>query len=175
MLRLQQPGSVPAYETIPPHPRDRVKLEFTEQGENGYHVLSREQRANPETITPTQHMETILRDSREESYSKLELREESGSTKKTSNEGIGEYNKLEMVNIGSNLPNDTCKVSDVTADFNDNNKQTEGKKSVVDDKVFDDNGDVLQLETGDVEKEQEEQANGKLPLITITLDVQNER
>ena len=97
-------------------------------------------------------METILEDSREESYSKLELREENDSTKKANEESIAEYSKLEMVNIGSNLPKDTSKVNDVTADSNDNSEQTEGKKSVVDDKAFDDNGDAPQLESDDVEK-----------------------
>ena len=89
-------------------------MEFIEQEDNCYHVLSREQRDNPESTTTTQHMEMILEDSREESYSKLELREESGSTKKTSEESIAEYSKLETVNTGSNLPKDTCKVSDAT-------------------------------------------------------------
>ena len=101
LLHLQPSGSVPAYETIPPHPRNGARLEFIEQGENGYHVRGREQRANPETATTTHRMEMILEDSREESYSKLELREESGSSKKTSDEGIDEYSRLERVNIGS--------------------------------------------------------------------------
>ena len=178
LLHLQQLGSVhgPAYKTIPPHPRDGAKLEFIEQGENGYHMLSREQRTNPENTTTTQRMEMILEDSREESYGKLELREESASIKKANGEGIVEYSKLETVNIGSNLPKDTCKVSDATADSNDDHsEQTKGKKSVMDDKALNDNGDALQLEAGDVEKEQEEEAKGKLPLITITLDAQNER
>ena len=176
LLHLQQPGLVPTYETIPPHLRDGARLEFIEQEENCYHVLSREQRANPESTTTTQHMETILEDNREESYSKLELREESGSTKKTSEESIAEYSKLETVNTGSNLPKDTCLDNDATADSNDgDSKQTEGKISIVDDKDFDDNGDALQLENGDVEKWQQEEAKGKPPLITITLDVQNER
>ena len=173
MLHLQPRLPVPAYETIPPHPRDGAKSEFTEQCENGYHVLSREQKANPETITTTRHMETILEDSKEESYSKLELREESGSTKKTSNEGLGEYSKLETVNIGSNVLKDSSLDGNATVDSSDDNsKQTEMKKSVVD---FDDNGDALQLENGDVEKGQQEEAKGEPPLITITLDTQNER
>ena len=177
MLRLQQPGSVPTYKTIPPHPRDRPKLEFTEQGENGYHVLSREQRANLETIITTQHMETILEDSREESYSKSDLKEESGSTKKVNEalESIAEYSKLETVNTGSNLPKDTCKVNDAIADSNNNSEQTEGKKTVVDDKAINDNGDALQSESDDVEKGQQEETKGKPPLITTTLDAQNDR
>ena len=150
-------------------------MEFTEQGENGYHVLSREQRANPETITTTQHMETILEDSREESYSKLELREESGSTGKANEESIAEYSKLETANTGSNLPKNICKVSDATADSNENSEQTEGKKTVVDDKAINDKGDALQSESDDVEKGQQEEAKGKPPLITITLDAQNDR
>ena len=150
-------------------------MEFIEQGENGYHVLSREQRTNPENTTTTQYMETILEDSRGESYSKLELREESGSIKKANEEGIAEYSKLEMVNIESNLPEDTYKVSDATTDSNDNNERTEGKKSVMDDKAFDDNGDALQLESDDVEKRQQEETKGKPPLITITIDAQSER
>ena len=174
MLHLQPRLPVPAYETIPPHPRDRAKSEFTEQGENGYHVLSREQRANPETITTTQHMETILKDSREESHSKLELREESGSIKKANEEGIAEYSKLEMANTGSNLPNNTCLNNDAPVDSSDDNsEQTEGKRSAVDDKAFDDNVGTLQLENGDVERGQEE-AKETPPLITITIDVQNE-
>ena len=48
-------------------------------------------------------------------------------------------------------------------------------KSIVDDKAFDDNGDAPQLESDDVEKGRQEEAKGKPPLITITLDVQNER
>ena len=176
LLRLQPPGSLPAYKTIPSHPRNGARLEFIEQGENGYHVLGREQRANPETITTTHRMETILEDSREESYSKLELRKESSSTKKTSDEGIDEYSRLERVNIGSSVPKDTRSDNDATVNSNyDNSGQTERKERVMDDKAFDDNGDALQLESGAVEKEQQEEAKGKLPLITITLDVQNER
>ena len=110
MLRLKPQEPAPAYETIPSHPTDGPRLEFIEQGENGYHILSREQRSNPESTTTTQHMEMILEDSREESYSKLELREENGSTKKANEESIAEYSKLEMVNIGSNLPKDTIQV-----------------------------------------------------------------
>ena len=176
LLHLQPSGSVPAYETIPPHPRNGARLEFIEQGENGYHVRGREQRANPETATTTHRMEMILEDSREESYSKLELREESGSSKKTSDEGIDEYSRLERVNIGSSVPKDTCSDDDATVNSNyDNSEQTERKERVMDDKAFDDNGDALQLESGAVEKEQQEEAKGKLPLTTITLDVQNER
>ena len=70
LLHLQPSGSLPAYETIPLRPRDGARSEFIEQGENGYSVLSREQRANPKSTTTTR-METILEDSREESYSKL--------------------------------------------------------------------------------------------------------
>jgi hypothetical protein len=174
LLNLQPQQPVPAHEAIQPHPRDGARLEFIEQGENGYHVLSREQRANPETITTTttQHMETILEDSREESYSKLELvREETGSTKKANEEDTGEYSKLEMVNIGSNAPNDACLDNGSIVESNDDSsEQTEGKGSVMDNKAFDDNGDALQLEDGDVEKEQEEEAKRELPVITITLD-----
>jgi hypothetical protein len=171
-LHLQPQQPVPAYETIQPHPRDGARLEFIEQGENGYHVLSREQRVNPESTTTTpRHMETILEDSREESYSKLELREESGSMKKTNEEDTGEYSKLEMVNIGSNAPKDACLDNDTTVESNDDSsEQTEGKESVMDNKAFDDNGDALQLENGDVEKGQEEEAKRELPVITITLD-----
>ena len=175
LLRLQPSGSVPAYETIPPHPRDGARLEVIVQGENGYSILSREQRANPETTTTTR-METILEESREESYSKLELREESNSTKKTSDEGIAEYSRLERVNIGSSVPKDTHSDNDTTVNSDyDNSEQTERKERVMDDKAFDDNGDALQLENDDVEKEQQEEAKGKPPLITITLDIQNER
>ena len=139
-------------------------------------MLGREQRANPETTTITHRMETILEDSREESYSKLELREDSGSTKKTSDEGITEYSRLERVNIGSSVPKDKRSDNDATVNSNyDNSGQTERKERVMDDKAFDNNGDALQLESGAVEKEQQEEAKGKLPLITITLDVQNER
>ena len=120
-------------------------------------------------------METILEDSREESYSKLELREESGSIKKANEESIAEYSKLETVNIGPNLPKDTCKVSDATADSNENSEQTEGKKTVMDDKAINNNGDALQSESDNVEKGQQEETKGKPPLITITLDAQNER
>ena len=76
-------------------------------------------------------METILEDSREESYSKLELREENDSTKKANEESIAEYSKLKMVNIGSNLSKDTSKVNDATADSNDNSEQTEEKISML--------------------------------------------
>ena len=172
LLRVQLSGSVPAYETIPLHPRGGARLEFIEQGENGYHVLSREQRANPDT-TSTTHMETILEDSREESYSKLELKEGSSSTKKTSDE---EYSRLEGVNVGSSVPKDAHLDNDATVNFNyDSSEQTERKERVIDDKAFDDNGDALQLESGDVEKGQQEEAKGKPPLITITPDVQNVR
>jgi hypothetical protein len=145
-------------------------LEFIEQGENGYHVLSREQRANPETITTTtttRRMETILEDSREETYSKLELREESDSDKKANEEGTGEYSKLEMVNIGSSVPKDAQLNNDTTVESNDDsNEHTEGKGSV---KSY---GDALQVKNGDVEKGQEEEEAKRegLPVITITLD-----
>ena len=176
LLHLKPQEPAPAYETIPPHPRNGAKLELIEQGEDSYHVLNREQRVNPENIsTTTRHMQMILEDSREESYSKLELRDESGSIKKASEESIAEYSKLEMVNTGSNLPKNTCKINDATADSNDNSEQTEGKKSVTDDKAFNDSGDALQLESDDGEKGQQKEAKGKPPLITITLDVQNER
>ena len=172
LIHLQPSGSVPAYETIPLHPRGGARLEFIEQGENGYSVLSREQRANPESTT-TIRMETILEDSREESYSKLELKEGSGSTKKTSDE---EYSRLEGVNIGSSVPKDTHLDNDTTVNFNyDSSEQTERKERVMDKKAFDDNGDALQLESGDIGKGQQEEAKGKQPLITITPDVQNER
>ena len=176
LLRLQPPGSVPAYETIPPHLRNGTRLEVIEEGENGYSVLSREQRANPETTTTICCTEMILKDSREESYSKLELREESGNTKKTSDEGITEYSRLERVNIGSSVPKDTRLDNDATVNSNyDNSEQTDRKERVMDDKAFNNNGDVLQLESSDVEKEQQEEAKGKPPLITIMLDLQNER
>ena len=146
-------------------------MEVIEEGENGYSVLSREQRANPETTTTTHCIEMILEDSREESYSKLELREESGSSKKTYDEGIDE-----RANIGSSVPKDTHSDNDTTINSNyDNSEQTERKERVMDDKAFDDNGDALQLESSDVEKEQQEEARGKPPLITITVDIQNER
>ena len=168
----------PTYETISPHPRDGTRLEFIEQGENGYHVLSKEERVKSNSATTT-HMETlILEDSREESYSKLELREESGSTMKASNEGVAEYSRLETVNIGPSMPKDTCMDNDTTVDSSyDNSEQTEGKESVMDNKTFNDNDDACQLatESGDVEKGQHKDAKGKLPLITITSDVQNER
>ena len=138
-------------------------------------MLSREQRANPETTTTTQ-LEMILEDSTEESYSKLELREESGSTKKTSDEGNAEYSRLERLNIGSNVLKDICLGNDVTKNSDyDNSEQTERTERVMDDKAFDNNGDALQLESGVVEKEQQEEAKEKPPLITIMLDVQNER
>ena len=176
LLHLQPSGSVQAYETIPPHPRNGARLEFIEQGENGYHVLGREQRANRETTITTQRMEMILEGSREESYSKLELREESGNTKKTSDEGITEYSRLERVNIGSSMPKNTCSDDDATVNSNYNNsEQNERKERVMNDKAFNNNGDALQLESGAEEKEQQEEAKGKLPLITITLDVQNEK
>ena len=175
LIHLQSQKPAPAYETIPLHPRDGARLEVIEQGENGYSILSREQRANRETTTTT-CMETILEDSREESYSKLELRQESGSSKKTSDEGIDEYSRLERVNIGLSVPKDTRSDDDATVSSNyDNSEQTERKERVMDDKAFDDNGDALQLESGDVEKEQQEEAKGKPPLITIMLDIQNER
>ena len=178
LLHLQPEQPIPAYETIPPHPRDGARLEFMEQGENGYHVLSREQRPNPETATTTQRMETILEDSREESYSKLESREGSGSSKKENEEGMGEYSKLEIVNIGSNAPMDsTCKVSDATVESSDDSsEQTEGKVlSIMDNEAFNDNGDDLQLENSDAEKGQEEVKWEGLPEITVTLDEHNER
>ena len=119
-------------------------------------------------------METIPEDSREESYSKLELREESSSTKKANKE---EYSKLETMNIGSNLAKDTCLDNDATVASNDDSsEQTEGERSIADEKAFDDNGDVLQLESSEVEKKgQEEEAKGEQPLITITPDAQNNR
>ena len=119
-------------------------------------------------------METIPEDSREESYSKLELREESGNTNKANEE---EYSKLETMNIGSNLAKDTCLDNDATVASNDDSsKQTEGKGNVTDKKAFNDNGDVLQLESGDEEKKgQEEETKGEQPLITITPDAQNNR
>ena len=172
LIHLQPQHSAPAYETIPPHPRDGARFEIIEQEENGYHVLSREQRANPKSTTTTR-MEIILEDSREESYSKLELKEGSGSTKKTSDE---EYSRLEGLNIGSSVPKNTHLDNDATVNFNYNSsKQTERKERVMDDKAFDDNGDGLQLESGDVGKGQQEEAKGKPPLITITPDEQNER
>ena len=174
MLHLQQQQPLPAYETIPPHPRDGTRLEFIEQGDNGYHVLSREQRVNPETNTTSRRMETIPKDSREESYGKLELREESSTTKKANEE---EYSKLETMNIGSNLPKDTNLDNDATVVSNDDSsEQTEGKRSVTDKKAFNDDGDILQLESGDVEKNgKEEETKGEQPLITITPDAQNNR
>ena len=175
LLHLQPEQPVPAYETIALHPRDGVRLEFLEQGENGYHILSREQIANPETATNTQHMEMILEDSREESYSKLESRE--GSKKANEEGNTGEYSKLEIVNIGSNVPTDSArKVSDATIESSDDSREeTEGKVlSIMDNKVFDDNGDDLQLENDDTEKEKEE-AKRELPAITITLDEDNTR
>ena len=119
-------------------------------------------------------METIPEDSREESYSKLELREESGNTNKANEE---ESSKLETMNIGSNLAKDTCLDNDATVASNDDSsKQTEGKGNVTDKKAFNDNGDVLQLESGDEEKKgQEEETKGEQPLITITPDAQNNR
>ena len=176
LLHLQPPGSVPAYETIPPHPRNGTRLEVIEEGENGYSVLSREQRANPETTTTIHRMEMILEDSREESYSKLEPREDSGSTKKTSDDGITEYSRLERVNIGSSVSKDTRSDNDATVNSNyDNSEQTERMERVMDDKAFNNNGDTLQLESSDVEKEQREEAKEKPSLITIMLDIQNER
>ena len=178
MLHLKPQQHAPAYETIPPHPSDGARLEFVEQGKSGYHVLPREPRAIPipETITATRHMETILEDSREESYSKQELREESGSTEIGNEDlqGVSEYSKLETVNIRSNMPKDTPKVNGATVDSNDDSSERAGKKSIVDDKAFDDNGDALQLENGEGENGQEE-AKGEPPLITITLDAHNER
>ena len=175
MLHLKPQQPAPAYETIPPHPSDGARLEFVEQGKSGYHVLHREQRAIPETITATRHMETILEDSREESYSKLELREESGGTEIGNEEGVSEYSKLETMNVKSNMPKDTPRVNGATVDSNDDSSKRTEKKSIVDDKAFDDNGDALQLENGEGENGQEEEAKGEPPLITITLDVHNER
>ena len=180
LLHLQPQQPIPAYETIAPHPRDGARLEFLEQGENGYHVLSREQRPNPETATTTQHMEMILEDSREESYSKLESREGNGSSKKANEEdNIGEYSQLETVNIGSTAPTDsTQKVSDATVESSDDSsEETEGKVlSIMDNKAFDDNGDDLQLENDDMEKEKEDsEAKRELPGITITPDENNTR
>lgn len=178
LLHLQPQQPIPAYETIAPHPRDGARLEFLEQEENGYHVLSREQRSNPETATNTQRMEMILEDSREESYSKLESREGSGSSKKANEEdNIGEYSKLETVNIRSTAPTDsTWKVSDATVESSDDSsEETEGKVlSIMDNKAFDDNGDDLQLENDDTEKDKEE-AKREPPVITITPDENNTR
>ena len=156
---------MPAYETIPPHPRrDGATFEVIEEGENGYDVLKREERANPETTT---NLETILEDSREESYSKLELiGGSSGTIEKASHECITEYSTLETVNIGSNVPKDTS----------DSSEKSESKKIVT---VMDDSNafkdDAHQLESGDVEKGQEEEAKGKPPVVSITLDEGNER
>ena len=168
MLRLQ-PGPAPAYETIPPHPqRDGGQFEIIEEGENGYHVLKREETVHPETTT---NLEIILEDSREESYSKLELIGESGSAKKVNQEHITDYSTLETVNIGSSV---SKGIDGATGDYNsDGSGKGESKKSVM---VMDDNNaiedDAHQLENGDVEKEQEE---GKQPVVSITLDEGNER
>ena len=170
MLRLQ-PGPAPAYETIPPHPRDGVTLEFIEEGENGYHVLKRdsEGRAHQE---PTTNLETILEDSREENYNKLELIGGSGSTKKASQECIAEYSTLETVNIGSSVPKGT---DGATGECNsDGSEKSERKESVtvIDNNAFKD--DAHQLESGNIEKGQEEEAEGKPPVVSITLDTGNE-
>lgn len=150
---------MPAYETIQPHHTDRNELELAERGEHGYDILNRGINTNSETTVGL--LEIVDKESKEESYSKLELPQRSNLVHNSvgirgSSQEEYKYNKLEMLNIEPDVPRDA------NADDSKHDERSEEKEimnSSVDEKNVDETSlecDNYQQKNGDSEKEQKE-------------------
>ena len=125
ILSLRPRAPMPAYDTIPPHPKDGARLVLLEQGDSGYSILNRTQNFNiPESVVK---QETINEGNMEESYSKLEM-----TVNKREDREDGDYGRLETLNIESDMSR-----KDIITDSEDvceeaRNESHEGHERTVD-------------------------------------------
>lgn len=170
ILSLQPRAPMPAYETIPLHPRDEATLELLEQGGSGYSVLSRKQNVN--TPESTVKMVSILEDNKEESYSKLELSVNCNNIGESSQDG--DYGKLETLNIEFDTIKNNITGQDVHEEAR--NVSEKGYERSTDNLKVNSEQGVHEMENCDSDSEIDNKEGEKIqPMIARASDTQNIR